>query len=83
MGFTFWHDWQFFNVNWIEFTMIRLSCERDGITGVSEIVLTLLGLHVRFYWTHAPEKLAAMRREVEQILQDSKPAPVSSSDQEK
>jgi len=62
----FWHDYEFTRVNWIDFTFIGLSVERDFMTGSFEINAALLGLHMRLAWVVNREEsedfLAEMRQ---------------------
>lgn len=52
MHWTFWHDYQFKCVNWVEFTLIACNWERSHIHGGSELHVALFGLHAQAQWTH-------------------------------
>jgi hypothetical protein len=45
-----WHDYQFTKVNWIDFTFIDLTFERDRMVNTAEVHVALLGFHWRVVW---------------------------------
>lgn len=50
----FWHDWSGVlrpsAYNWVDFTLIRLECERDGMLGNFSVAAALFGFHARLTW---------------------------------
>lgn len=50
--FDVWHDWQFRNCNWYDFSIIEAKGEWDKIMGGVELEFALLGFHVRWRWNY-------------------------------
>jgi hypothetical protein len=75
MSLEFWHDWNFVNVNWVNFTVIDLAGEINFMDGTGEIEIALLGLHLRLQWISNREANAAFIAEMNRRMEEAKAHP--------
>lgn len=72
MQFNFWHDYQFRETSWINFTFFHLYFERAKYSGISEIDFAILGLNFNLSWTHDPTALDKLRDHINAVV-DARP----------
>lgn len=63
MNWSWWHDYEFTGVNWINWTLCAAEYERSHYCGTSELHFALFGLHTRVTWIHDAAKVEAFRIE--------------------
>jgi hypothetical protein len=53
IGCQCWHDYEI-GTGWTNYTLVHVDVECEHFTGVSELSLALLGVHLRLWWIHNP-----------------------------
>lgn len=70
MTFNFYNQWQFRNVNWIDFTIFNLGFEWDKLLGGLELNVGILGLNlgIRHQYTET-EALKELREMADDFIE--------------
>lgn len=65
-----WHDYEFRDVNWINWTLVAADYERAHYSGTSEIHVAAFGLHARLTWVHDAAQVKQFKADMDERLRE-------------